>query len=328
MNASRPSFILAGAAAIAFATVMVASPASAAVLPEGQKITVVEYFETLLSPEAYSQQWNVSPLDASGTLVGGQHNGITVYSIDVDDDGHGYATGFVFDDESGESQLFVADANTGAFTAPVPIDVPEVDGAFCPGIDYSSGTVFVSCQWEGESDFFSFIGTFDVASGVYTPFITLGDDEGEEAYEFYALATDPTTGQLWTLFQDSFGDAYATTVDVEAGELGESVFLTRTVNGADFDRNGQLFITYEDDAETLGTLDLDSGAISPIAPYPFVTSVLTSVNPLTVWGKPALAATGSSESELVLPVTLGSALLLLAGAAFVATARVNRSRTA
>jgi hypothetical protein len=103
------------------------------------------------------------------------------------------------------------------------------------------------------------------------------------------------------------------------------------VYAADFDRDGQLFVSTEElfGNETvipaLAAADPFTGAFSFIEPYVSTTTdaALLFVAALTIWGAPALAATGASGTEAA-PIAIGSALLLLAGAAFVATARASR----
>ncbi len=72
----------------------------------------------------------------------------------------------------------------------------------------------------------------------------------------------------------------------------------------------------------LGTADPTSGAVDQISVYSFITGPEgPQVRALSVWGKEALPATGPVE---IVPIGLGTALLLLAGAAFVATSRIQR----
>lgn len=324
MRASRGLGILAASTAIALSVLCVASPASAATLPDGQRISVATSSGGPGNPEL-TQLYDVDPATAVGTAVGTPSNPAhPVTAIDVDDDGYGYATGIVtIDDETNAATLWVLDANTGAFTSPVTITVPMLGSdIFCPSIDYHDGQILITCNQETEETFISILGTVDPATGDVDVNIAI-EDEGETYTEFSALATSPA-GVLWAFGFDEVGP-FAAVVDLAGETLGTRIPIlnndNEAVNGADFDRDGQLFASVDSDGGTdaLATVDLTTGTVSPVAAFPF--GPFGSTRAITVWGNPILPATGLTD---VLPVGLGTALLLLAGAAFVATARIQR----
>ena len=70
--------------AVAAASVFAAAPASAATLPDGQRITIIDSIAW--------QFYEASPADASLTAVGtGVPDELYLTGVDVDDDGHGFA---------------------------------------------------------------------------------------------------------------------------------------------------------------------------------------------------------------------------------------------
>lgn len=319
MRTLRPVPVLAGASAIALASLLVASPASAATLPSGQKITIVEQLRADVGPQA-SRVYNVDPGTALSTAIGAVQAQSNVLGIDVNDSGHGYATAYFFDgeDEFPSPLLVVADANTGALSAAVPI-VATDDTLLnlCPAIDLQpNGEIIIACIDTRDGVLGGYIGTV-TPEGAFTPFLRNG--ENVPVWDFEALATNPLTGELFA-FTVAGGNGWVIPVNREAGTLGTAVPLTSQVFGADFDREGQLFVSSEE--ETLATVNTTTGAVSDVDTFHDEVNDIAPVDALTVWGTPALAATGAAVD--VLPIGLGSALLLLAGAAFIATARLNR----
>lgn len=324
MRASRGIGILAGSTAIALSVLFVVSPASAATLPAGQRISVALDSGAFDGSDT-TQIFEVDPATAAGTAVGSPDTAaFPIFAIDVDDDGHGYATGSVaVDDLTSAATLWTVDANTGTFSSPVTITVPMLGSdVYCPSIDYSDGQVFITCNQETEESFITILGTVDPATGDVD--VVLGiEADGESFTEFTALATSPA-GTLWAFGYDDVAP-FAAMVDLGAGTLGDRLPILNNegnpIDGADFDRDGQLFATVStDDGSALATVDLGTGTVSVVATYPFV-NVFQSAAAITVWGKPVLPATGLTD---ILPVGLGTALLLLAGAAFIATARIQR----
>ena len=331
MRASRALGILAGTTAVALATLFVASPASAATIAPGQKISVIDRYQEQ-SP-ANGPFYTVNPADALATRVG-TPSGAETTGVDVNDDGLGYAIGFSdFGSGTSVTTLWKADANTGTLTEAKPLmygfaDYPQA----CLGIDLNpvTGELLVSCYHVGPDDVggVSTINTVNTATGALTPIVSLS---GNQFSRFFALALNPVTGVLWAFGVDTISASY--TIDRDLATSSFVAELDEAVYGADFDRNGQLFVASEryDGTEftfpALGVLDPNTGAFSFLEWMvdTATDTALISVGALTVWGR--LAATGAPASEL-LPVGLGSALLLLAGAAFVATARVGRRRSA
>ena len=328
MRTTRILGVLAGTAAIALATLTVAAPAAAATLPPGQKISVIDQREF----DFDSQQYNASPSNAVSTAVGAPVAGYdNVPAIDVNDDGLGYALATVDPGEGLEHPVLLkADANTGTLTDPIvvvysgPFDVTLTE---CKGIDVSaSGELIATCNDVSDGFVAGFVGVIDPLSGAFTSFL-----DGDAAID--AVAVDPATNAIWCFFHH-VGGSFASAVNRGENSTSVPINVGQPIFGADFDRNGQLWVTTripgtdpEISLSALATLTLVDGS-TPAVVGPFVANntALIDVAAITVWGK--LAATGSTTGTEALPVALGSALLLLAGAAFVATARMGRRRTA
>lgn len=317
--------IVAGTAALALAALLAASPASAATLPAGQRISVAANSSQFEDPQT-TQLFDIDPATAAGTAIGEPDaDAHPIFAIDVDNDGHGYATGQVtVDDETSVATLWVADANTGTFSSPVTIEIPLLGSeVYCPSIDYSGGQILITCNQEGDGSFITVLGVVDPATGDVEVIIGIEAD-GETYTEFTALATSPA-GVLWAFGYDNVAP-FAATVDLGSETVGERLPLVNNdgeaVAGADFDRDGQLFATVLAEGDPVfATVDLGTGAVTAVAEYPFV-ELTGSASAITVWGNaPALAATGAAGA---LPVGLGSALLLLVGAAFIANGRWSR----
>lgn len=323
MRLPRALGVLAGTTAIAFATLVVSAPASAATLPPGQKITVADGNFVEVGPDAV-QLARANPADATLTPVGSP-TGATATSIDVNDDGHGYGTGVVLNLETQNENpvLYKVDANTGVISDPVPIipTDPEITITACNGIALlPNGEIILACADLSDGVLGSWIGVVTPA-GAFTWFYS-NDEAGNPAQSWGALAYDATTGELWVF---GFPDGPAAfLVDRAGGTLGEPVWLDGPVYGADFDREGQLFATTDDADDdffsALATVDLELGDVVNVNVFTIGGEPAALVSGLTVWGK--LAATGSVSE--VAPVAIGSALLLLAGAAFIATSTRRR----
>ncbi len=91
---------------------------------------------------------------------------------------------------------------------------------------------------------------------------------------------------------------------------------------ADYDRDGQLFVLIaQEGPQVLATFDPSTPGIVEEVGEVMWEDEPQLTQALTVWGKEALPATGPAE---IVPIGLGTALLMLAGAAFVATGRIQR----
>ncbi|HWH96799.1 MAG TPA: hypothetical protein VNS80_00390, partial [Pseudolysinimonas sp.] len=326
MRALRPISLIAGVAAVALATLVVASPAAGATLPTGQRITVALPSGAFVVPPT-SQEYTVSPADASGTAVGATAP-VSPTAFDVDDAGIGYA--LAFDEDTDRPLILPFDANTGTYGAPVVIQVGILADALCNSIDYVPGTaVYIACNWEGDGSFVTMFGAVDPATGAFD---VIADNEanGEEpTIEYSSIATNPVTHVTWVIYYDGSSIPYLMApVDFAAEELGVPIPLTTglRVFGSDFDRSGQLWASVQEaavdpSANVLATINTFTGAVDQIAPYGFQGDITFNMGSITVWG--ALAATGSATDDFA-PVGIGSALLLLAGAAFIATSRIQR----
>lgn len=318
---TRALSIVAGIAAISFASLLVASPAAAdpATLPEGQKITIVEQIEG--SPGG-SRMWTVSPENALATDNKLVQSPIDIEAIDVDDDGFGYATEIRFDGETIRTTwLWKADANTGVLSDPVQIMDGDAPLSECRGLDYSGGVITLACtsnSFNGDVQN-GFLGTV-TPGGAMTIFF---DSQTEEdvPLPFTAIAANPTNGQLWVFTDD---EGWPVDRSADPWSLGTVVPFENgsdRVDGADFDRDGQLFVVAASEGSRLYTLDPTTADFNFIGEIGSNENAVTPVHAITVWGKKALPATGPAE---IVPIGLGTALLLLAGAAFIATGRIQR----
>ena len=332
--------------AVAVASMFAAAPASAATLPPGQKITVIEQNSDQFS--------NVNPANAFATPVGTVEALIEEYvsGVDVDDAGLGYATAtaqeLIVDDDfpytvPAGGWIYKADANSGKLSdgKEVVIDLPGEDDPYateCSAIDYSKGVITASCTVWFEQGGDTYIGTVDPATGVLTPLTTLG---GEGFLYIAALAISPTTGTIYGFTGYQFG-AYTITLDD-----AEPTFIEYTndaVVGADFDRSGQLWLSVDTtepprllaakggpqfQATTsvygLSTWDIAASADTLISTYtttdPYDVDVVEAI---TVWG--VLAATGSTASPVA--PAIAASLILLGGAILAAGTMVLRRRNA
>jgi hypothetical protein len=324
MPRSRVLAFAAATAAVSLATLLVASPAQAATLPVGQRITVVDDF--------YGDVWTADPVTAVLTFVGegvalGEFDFMT--AVDVNDDGFGYAISTDDAEGHGLSYLYAVDASAGTITDPEQISIPlhQSLALGCESLDFApDGTLYTTCyEAEGENTYSTVFGTLDPVTGDLTPLLHILED-----VTFTAVATNPVTGVLWVFdfdFVSYQGLSY--TWDPETETLNYVAQILLPVFAADFDRDGQLFVTiWDNDVQRplLSVLDPDLGDFTEVDYYTIQGQQLENFQapPLTVWGKaPVLPATGPVD---VLPFGLGAVLLLLAGGAFVATQRMERRR--
>src|SRR4051812_47924639 len=142
---------------VAVASVFAAAPASAATLPAGQKITVIDSWD--------DQFYTVNPADALASPTGTPAPiDQVVTGVDVDDNGSGYAVATqtysgggaivevylpfsrALDGYVDGGYVYRADANTGKLTDGKPVliaaDSPEDHDEWadeCSAIDYSKG---------------------------------------------------------------------------------------------------------------------------------------------------------------------------------------------
>ena len=354
----KSSRVLTGAliaGAVAVASMFAAAPASAATLPAGQKITVIEQLS--------DQFFNVNPANAAATAVGTVDSLIEEYvsGVDVDDAGLGYASATALEFVGEEFEIGVpdggwiykADANTGKLSdgKPVLIYLPDAEDPYsdeCSAIDYSKGVITAVCYIyeQSEQEFYrtAFIGTVDVTSdpsnALLTP-LTILTDYDDNFYYFAAIAISPTTGTIYA-FSGYQYDAYTITLDD-----AEPTFIDYTndaVVGADFDRSGQLWLSvdtfdppsfasakggpqFQATTSTYGlsTWDIAAAEDTLISTYtttePYDVDVVEAI---TIWG--VLAATGSTASPVA--PAIAASLILLAGAILAAGTMVLRRRNA
>ncbi len=349
MKTSRmlPGAIVVGSVAIA--SMFAAAPASAATLPPGQKITVID--------QSDDQFYTVNPADALLSPVGTPITVIDEFEsgVDVDDTGLGYAITYGYDVPSlasaktqadaefaaspNISVIYKADANTGLLSdgKQVVIDAggevpPPADE--CTSIDYTKGVILAVCNIYYDGSATAYIGTVDVSGedALLTPLTTL---DGEDFLYFMAIAINPLNGTVWG-FEYTFSSPRVFTINLDDSYPSFVDYLDDYyVEAADFDRSGQLWLSVGPYTEI--TLTADSISVLELATFDFATSQPVAIAPfgsndpyeisypssLTVWG--ALAATGSSMS--IAPAIAASGILLL-GALLAAGTMVLRRRNA
>ncbi len=341
MRARPVVSVVGGAAAIALASLLVASPAAAAPLPAGQRVDVIYSDQPEVGP-GYSQMYQVSEFTfeepepfthLAAAPAGPQAGAAIALGVDVLDDGLGFATVLDLLEDPDEAELWTADANTGALTDPHTIVGPDGFTFFeCPGIDLQpSGQILVACNGTYEINQATFnvgvIGTLQLepegGDALLTPIIVEGDDDGEDSPDFTAIAVDPTDGSVWAFawVAESF---LWIPVDLANQSLGEGFDIGQSVDGADFDRDGQLWFTASGDGcDYMGTADPASETLLEYHGC-FVIGEddsIEGIQPITVWGAAsALPATGP---ETAVPLGVGTALLFLVGAAFIAGSRLR-----
>lgn len=327
-------FLLAGS--LAAVSIFAATPASAATLPDGQRITVAD---------ADSEQFFEVKPDGALTAVGLGTDGLPypLTGIDVDDTGLGYgvATEEPF---PASGWVYQVDANTGSISGAVQVTLdlgsggeePEVVG--CNGVDYTAGVILISCIVLADAGYVNYVGPVDPVSGVLQGETVLPYDAEWPGRVVESIALDPVTGTLWAF---TYEEGTGIRNGVYTLAAGGATFVTTTaeiVFGADFDRGGQLWVSTETARANgggviiaspslqpaLATLDPASGTFVDVAPYTLAGSPYTGpIAPLTVWGKAALPATGAPAPW---GWATGAATLLLVGAtlAVIAVIAVRR----
>ena len=324
MSRSRAAVALTAGSLFVLASVFAAAPASAETLPSGQQITIVDFED--------GQFYNASPVNADVTPYGTSivEN---VAAIDVNDLGQGFALSNEYvEGQAVGSSVHKADAKAGTLMDAHGIIVGDVLARECSAIDLAAaGTVAAICSTgDGDGGYLQYAGLLDPSTGLFTIEVALDNE-----HYYTALASNPLNGVLYA-FSVTQGPAQAWVIDFAADtSTSLGVELSHHAYGADFDRDGTLWITtgveitQGDDTflyPALATLDLASGAASVVGLYTTPDAeVVDFAQALTVWG-PALAATGSVVDAM--PIALGALLLLLAGAAFAATSRIARARSA
>jgi hypothetical protein len=357
-----PGMILVGAVAVA--SLFAAAPASAATLPPGQKISVIDSWD--------DQFYNVAPADALASPVGTPAPiEQFVTGVDVDDTGNGYAVAtqvYGPDGPSGKISLpysspldgyvdggyiYKADASTGKLTDGKPIAInlgygaPQADE--CSAIDYTKGVILAVCYLyfddveldaapEAEVELIpapvvAYVGTVDVSDPNEAVLTPLTSRFGDGFLYFTSIATDPVSGTVYGFDYYYPASWILPLVDndvVFTADLEE--FL---VWGADFDRGGQLWLSITPfdevrllaDTESsmeLATFDFTTDQPLPIAP--FGSNDPSEITfPMSITIWGVLAATGSTLS--LAPAVAASGVLLL-GAILAAGTMVVRRRNA
>lgn len=311
--------------------VFAAVPASAAELPEGASISIVDWESGVV--------YDVNAANAEVTSIGTATGIEYVTGIDVNDDGIGFAVTGPYGDDDPPSELYAANTVDGTLTyiATITVAGDEYESVHqCASLDLAAdGTLYTGClaDWGDGTD--AVIGTLDPLTGVLTVLDYYASPDGL----LYALASHPTTGLLYG-FSETTAFAYdhddeSFGVDILTEDLGSWIY------GADFDANGVLWVTSWDeevDYDILATLGLDVWVVDAVGQYqPTDETEFSVTEAITVWGQadtpedpdpvdpvePAetLPATGFDQTPMLL---LGAALLVLAGLASIATARYGK----
>lgn len=317
MPKSRALPAVAAAASIALASLLIASPAHGATLPSGQRITVIDNSD--------DRVYDASPATAALAHVG---PGFALElefatAVDVDEDGHGYALFVGPSLGFGLSYVAPLDATTGVGGELVPITIPSLgntDAYNCSSLDlFTDGVYYTICGTNALMDgVVSVFGALDPVKGELDVITTF-----EEYIQFTALASNPKTGAVTAFeYNDSTDFSGTWVVNPADWSFTTDLELDQPVLSADSDRDGQLFVTTvvgEGEGEyrdQLATLDA-GGTFGLVGDYTIDGAPVGefAIPPLTVWGKPALPATGAAMDGTAFG--LGAALLLLVGAAAV-----------
>lgn len=343
MPKSRALAAALAAGGFTVASLFVAAPASAATLPDGQQITVVD-----------TNTWQfsfASPVDAALTPYGPDPiipEPEYVEAIDVDDDGYGYAFTTSYEwippVECGEdpecvptfgewvpigATLYVADAKAGALSSPIDVEVmtdPENPESWqwadsCLAIDYSDGRILAACNIYDEVNT-AYIGEIDPDTARLYPNTVVA---GEDFVELQAIAVDPLTGTIW-----GFGSNHGVYIlTLEEGPLMGPGQIEWQITAADYDRDGKLWVSayypnppaaraIEPGEQGLAIFDTEEGVFPFDAAWSDPQAVIFA---LTVWGKPALPATGPADAA---PIAAGAAALLMLGSLLAAGALLRR----
>lgn len=330
------------AGSVAVASMFAAAPAAAATLPSGQKITIID--------QAEDQFYDASPVNGDVTPVGAFGVQIDEYitGVDVNDDGVGYAIATAYSQEVPDEDefpvvfadgawLYEANANTGELTGGVEIfldfgDVLE-EADYCGAIDYTNGVVTAACVEEIDEEVFAtYVGVVDPATGFMDIFLELN---GGSFLFFASIAVDPISGQLYGFTIEEGDGTFYGVYTLSEDEGADWVIDTEYPGfGADFDRDGQLWFTTVEELQqgefpfpypALATVDLATGGSPFVALYTTPDAeVVDWSEAITVWGKPALAATGAT----VAPVTVAAAAVVLLLGAILAAGTAARRRKA
>lgn len=330
MNKSR---VLAGAltaGALTITSLFAAAPASAATLPPGQRITVIDYVDG--SAYSYDANPETAVLTAvRGPLGIGQDE---IAAVDVNDDGIGYALANYYSDGD-FSTLFEYDANTGLFgeAYDMVLDFGDVTtGAdYCSALDLTGGVLMAICYDDVEGTDVGYWGIVTLlpeeSVALLAPIYQFDNDE----YVYFdSMAVNPVDGLVYAVgypFEEP-PTLYTLSQDAGATVVTE---MEREAYGLDFDRSGQAWVTTWTEypaveaISALATLDITNGTNPFIAGMTVFDEVLPDplVQPITVWGHaPVLPATGPTG----LSVPIGAAALLLLAGTVLAGVTVLRRR--
>ncbi len=298
-------------------------------LPSGQKITVIDYFES------ESQFFDASPADATLTGVGGSQTLGDNYlaAVDVDDDGYGYAIGNTDGEESIRRCTLPTPTRaslSGELLIVLNFGDVQAEAEYCTALDYTSGVLDGDLLRHGFGVGRGLLGhprprrrdqrsVADPALSVRQPGVrgVRVDGSGPEDRHRLRATAYPDGPALFTLSQDA-GATFVT-------------YMDRPAYGFDFDSSGQAWVTTwltvpgEDpyEASALATLDLTDGS----NPFAEVTTEAGQdfeepfIQPVTVWGADALPATGPADASLLVA---GAAGLLLLGSLLAAVTMLRR----
>jgi len=209
-------------------------------------------------------------------------------------------------------------------------DDDQVPADYCSALDYTAGVLTGICFYGSlvgeEWVVVAYWGVLDPDAAVgeawLTPLYAFADGE---YLEFTAMAVDPVSGEVFALADY---DGMALFILSEDDGADFVTWVDRYVFGFDFDRSGQAWVTTwievgESTLSGLATLNLEDGTLPFLAPMWFDGDGFGEplIQPITVWGKEVLPATGASNT-LVLGGAAAAVLLL--GAILAAGALAGR----
>ena len=300
----------------AVAVLGVGSSSVAVAAPDGQHITVIHAVPES-DTAAVSQFFEVAEADAIGTPIGAPTLERHLIAIDVDAAGHGYALGTGSATELKLQLLFRADAGAGTVSDPIHLIFPVGVGQ-CFDLDLLvDGRLLATCEGlDAQSVPTASVVFIDPASGLLTPIHT--EPVGDGGPHYRGIATNPATGWTW-VFGELDGAAFGFRLELD-GFVWPVVPFDILPLAADFAEIGpkgppQLWAILAFVRREFAAVDPSTGTIRSVAAFDFDATEADDVTALSVWGAPALAATGSSAP--LFPV-LGPVLLVLAGATLLA----------
>ena len=306
---------------VALAASLGLAPSAVAVEASGQHITVIHAVPEGDSA-AVSQFYEIDSANAVGTPIGSPVVERHLIALDVDATGQGFALGTGSPSEPKLQLLFRVDVVTGTVTDPIPLDFP-LDVGQCFDVDLlADGALLATCEGlDAANAPTTWVSLVDTATGSFTHILTTPVGAGGPHYR--GIATNPATHETW-VFSELDGQAYSFKLDLD-GFVWPLTPLDVLPLAADFAEIGpqgppQLLAILAWVRREFAAVDPGTGVIRSVAAFPFDATEKDDVTAITVWGAPALAATGGG-ADGILPLGVASLLLVLAGGAVFAVGR-------